>query len=153
MSFLKKLFDQANPFDNGKTWSNPQGNPQPVKQAPAQTPAPQGNMNFAGSKTYGTFNRPSPVANLAQKQIAQTPKVNIKNRYTQVNAPSYGSGLSGILNRAKDVVDANTPQDRFKRNQQTKAPLRPNMTYQATATGHKHETTLLILINKAFRAI
>jgi hypothetical protein len=130
MSFLKKLFDQANPFDQGKTWKNPQGNPKPVKQAPAQTPAPQGNMNFAGSKTYGTFNRPSPVANLAQKQIAQTPKVNIKNRYTQVNAPSYGSGLSGILNRAKDVVDANTPQDQFKRNQQIKAPLRPNMTYQ-----------------------
>jgi hypothetical protein len=48
----------------------------PVKQAPAQTPAP-GGMNFAGSKTYGTFNRPSPVVNLAQKQIAQTPKVNI----------------------------------------------------------------------------
>ena len=131
---LKKLLENTvnavNPFDNGKTWSNPQGNPKPVKQAPAQTPAPQGNMNFAGSKTYGTFNRPSPVVNLAQKQIAQTPKVNTKNRYAQVNAPSYGSGLSGILNRAKDVVDANTPQDQFKRNQQTKAPLRPNMTYQ-----------------------
>jgi hypothetical protein len=129
MSFLKKLFDQANPFDQGKTWKNPQGNPKPVKQAPAQTPAP-GGMNFAGSKTYGTFNRPSTVVNLAQKQIAQTPKVNTKNRYAQVNAPSYGSGLSGILNRAKDVVDANTPQDQFKRNQQIKAPLRPNMTYQ-----------------------
>jgi hypothetical protein len=131
MSFLKKLFDQANPFDNGKTWSNPQGNPQPVKQAPAQTPAP-GGMNFAGSKTYGTFNRPSPVVNLAQKQIAQTPKVNTKNRYAQVNAPSYGSGLSGLLNRAKDVVDANTAQDRFKRVQTGRPEVVKPLQQQAT---------------------
>ena len=114
--------------DGGKTFSSVVRN-QPTR-TPAQTPPPQsGNMNFAGSKTYGTFNRPSPVVNAAQKQIAQTPNLNTKNRYAQVNAPSYGSGLSGLLNRARDVVDPNTPQDMFKRNQTVKAPF-INQTYQ-----------------------
>ena len=120
---LKKLLEGAaadiNIFDGGKSHGNMTAQPrnQPTR-TPAQTPPPQsGNMNFAGSKTYGTFNRPSPVVNAAQKQIAQTPNLNTKNRYAQVNAPSYGSGLSGLLNRAKDVVDANTAQDRFKRTQ------------------------------------
>jgi hypothetical protein len=54
----------------------------------------------------------------------------MKNRYSQVNAPSYGSGLSGILNRAKDVVDANTPQDQFKRNQKLSPVAPPNQSYQ-----------------------
>jgi len=130
---LKKLLEgatrQVNIFDNGKTWKNPQGNQS--RPTPAQTPPPQsGNMNFAGSKTYGTFNRPSPVVNAAQKQIAQTPKIDTKTKYAQVNAPSYGSGLSGILNKAKDVVDANTPQDQFKRNQTLSPVAPPNQTYQ-----------------------
>lgn len=71
MSFLKKLFDQVNPFDGGKTWSNPN----PVRPQPAQTPP-----------------------------------------------PSYGGGVRGVTNWARDKVDANTPQDRWKR-QQAKKPV------------------------------
>jgi hypothetical protein len=131
MGFLKKLFDQVNVFDGGKTWKNPNPAPAPRPQ-PAQTPAPQ-NKNFAGSLSYGKPNNfgPAQTPSKATKVLKPVvPQVDMKNRYSQINAPSYGSGLSGILNKAKDVVDANTPQDQFKRNQQIKAPLQPNMTYQ-----------------------
>jgi len=32
--------------------------------------------------------------------------------------PSYGSGLGAVINRGRDVLDANTPQDYWKRNQE-----------------------------------
>lgn len=131
MGFLKKLFDQVNPFDGGKTWKNPTPAPAPRPQ-PAQTPAPR-NMNFAGSLSYGKPNTfgpaqtPSPATKVLKPVV---PQVDVKNRYAQINAPSYGSGLSGILNKAKDVVDANTPQDQFKRNQKLSPVAPPNQTYQ-----------------------
>jgi hypothetical protein len=118
MGFLKKLFDQVNVFDGGKTWKNPNPAPAPRPQ-PAQTPAPQ-NKNFAGSLSYGKPNTfgPAQTPSKATKVLKPVvPQVDMKNRYSQINAPSYGSGLSGILNKAKDVVDANTPQDQFKRQQ------------------------------------
>jgi hypothetical protein len=40
--------------------------------------------------------------------------------------PSYGSGVGGFINRTRDVFDANTPQDQFRRQQQQelwKAPM------------------------------
>lgn len=82
MGFLKKLFDQANPFDGGKTWKNPN----PVKPQPAQTPP-----------------------------------------------PSYGGGVRGVTNWARDRFDANTPQDFAKRNAQNKAfagSKNYNLTYE-----------------------
>lgn len=59
-TFFRKLVDQINPFDGGKTWKN-------------QNPS-----------------RPT-------------------------NIPSYGGGVTGIINRVKDVVSASTPQDYAKR--------------------------------------
>lgn len=136
MGFLQKLLEgakaQLNRNDGGKTFSTVmRAQPAPRPQ-PAQTPAPQ-NMNFAGSLSYGKPNAigPAQTPSKATKVLKPVvPQVDIKNRYAQINSPSYGSGLSGILNKAKDVVDANTPQDQFKRNQTLSPVAPPNQTYQ-----------------------
>ena len=61
--------------------------------------AAQVNMNDGG-KTFATVVRNQPV----QSQPAKTPP------------PSYGSNpVKQAINRTRDVFDANTPQDRFKR--------------------------------------
>lgn len=56
-----------------------------------------------GGKTAST------VRAARQAPPAQTVKVTGK-------APSYGKGLAGVVNRGRDLLDANTPQDRFRRN-------------------------------------
>jgi hypothetical protein len=45
------------------------------------------------------------------------PAVTVRQQAPQPpqQAPSYGKGLTGVVNRARDVVDANTAQDRYKR--------------------------------------
>ena len=73
--------------------------------------AAQINMNDGG-KTFATVVRNQPV----QSQPAKTPP------------PSYGSNpVKQAINRTRDVFDANTPQDRFKRQQVTGMP---NISYR-----------------------
>ncbi len=88
MSFLSKLFDQANPFDNGKSFKNQ--NPQP-KAPPARTPP----LDFSKAK-YGV------LANNPQRQ----------QQFQQSVAPRP---QRSFLDRGRDIFDANTEEDKHFR--------------------------------------
>ena len=113
------VWRQANPFDGGATYSNPR----PQQQAPQRAPQQQAQ----GSAYIGARPQSRPVVNQSQmSRMLGTNRTNpyannISNRIQapklQVNQPSYGNGLSGAFNQFKDKFDANTPQDRFKRQQ------------------------------------
>lgn len=71
---------------------------------------------FDGGKTAETVR--------AQRRQAPSP-VPTRSAPRQ-QQPSYGSGVGGFINRTRDVFDANTPQDQFRRQQQQelwKAPM------------------------------
>lgn len=67
------------------------------------------------------------MANEVRKKLANQQPVNRPNPAIEARlgaqapvmkqAPSYGSGLTGVVNKTRDVFDANTAQDRFKRQQ------------------------------------
>ena len=116
------VWRQANPFDGGKTYSNPTGAPRPQQQAPQQTYNQQNqqqNQQQAPQQTYSQPQYRNPFA------VNQTPKFSkpfsppalTQPKPVNLTQPSYGSGIGGLINRAKDTFDANTPQDQFKRQQ------------------------------------
>ena len=62
------------------------------------------------------------------RQARQAPPAVTQRAPQQQQAPSYGKGLTGVVNRARDVVDANTAQDRYKRVAQNRPEI--DKTYQ-----------------------
>ncbi len=86
---------------------------------------------FDHGKTAATVlrpNRPAPPPAQTRPQVQQRQPGGM---------PSYGSGFSGVVNRYRDVLDANTPQDVYRRNQekmkQWRAPMEApklNQTYR-----------------------
>ena len=63
---------------------------------------------FDNGKTYNTVLQNRPPQQAPQQQVQPQ-----QQYYNQ--PPSYGGGLTGLSNLFKDVFDANTPQDQYKR--------------------------------------
>jgi len=94
-----------------------------AKPAPAQTisrPQVQQRPNMVQSQQNVLQNNPvrQPQFNLnqsLQNNGVNTPKITQPKTTQQLVNESYGTGLSSVLNRAKDVVNPNTNADKIKR--------------------------------------
>lgn len=111
----EELTAQVNPFDGGKTAATVRAqrqapSPVPTRSAPRQQ-QPADNRSFFG-KAYDQFN----LSDGGKSWSNSVP-----------GRPGYGTGISGFINNTRDVLDANTPQDFWARNQQAmekwRAPL------------------------------
>ena len=81
----KAVEAQLNPFDNGQTYNTVVNNQKPTPRPQVQQPQIQRPVSYA----------PQPL----QQRVNQ----------------SYGSGISSITNRFRDLLDANTEADKIKR--------------------------------------
>lgn len=71
---------------------------------------------FDGGKTASTVRAARPPAPPAQTVSRPTPLAPQQAQSAQQRqAPSYGSGFTGSFNKLRDVFDANSQQDKFKR--------------------------------------
>jgi len=89
-SLFKKLVDQVNPFDGGKTWSNPA--PMPKKQPAAVTPAPrQNSMSIQGGNQFrmpsATVRQPQNTSAMSMPKLTQ-PTLN-RSSFANVSQPTF----------------------------------------------------------------